>query len=299
MNTLKKIFNTISQHFLLRNVILAVCLIIVLIYIVNLMLNIFTRHNEKFIVPDFSGHKVEQVGHLTKEADLELIVIDSLYVIGAEPGSILDQSPKAGSGVKSGRKIFLTINSMSPRSEVIPYVTGYSLRQAKNMLETKGFEIEKLVYKSDMATNNVIGQSFNGKEITRGSTLKATLGEGITLTVGVARGNNEAPLPLVPRIVGLSLREAKSRLWEIGLNVGEIIYDTKLSPSELSSAKVYKQVPDQQNRTDYGSKVTMYMSIDNDKIEKGVVRSDENRRKILDNPVDVVSEEELEAMFSE
>lgn len=296
----KRIIRTISQHFLLRNIILAFCLILVLLYLVNLMLNISTRHNEKYIVPDLNGKRIEQVADLIKEADLELIVIDSLYVIGAEPGSILDQSPKAGSGVKSGRKVFLTINSMNPRSEIIPYVTGYSLRQAKNMLEIKGFEIEKLIYKNDMATNNVIGQSFNGKEITRGSTLKATLGEGITLTVGVAKGsNNETPLPLVPRVVGLTLREAKSRLWEIGLNVGEIIYDEKLSQAELSSAKVYKQVPDQQNRTDFGSRITMYMSTDLDKVEKGAIRSDENRRKILSNPVEGVSEEELEAMFSE
>ncbi len=290
----KNIFNKISKHFLIRNLIIAICALLVFIYLVNLALNIFTRHNQKFNVPDLQGKTIEEVQHLIKDADLKLIVIDSLFIAGLTPGTIIDQSPEPTSYVKSGRKVFLTINSYSPRSEVVPYVTGFSLRQAKNMLETKGFEIKRLIYRSDMATNNVIGESYNGQEIVRGSTIKATLGEGITLTVGRAAGS---PLPLVPKVVGLTLREAKSRLWEIGLNVGDIRLDADVNDSNLSEARVYKQTPDQQSRTDYGASVILYLSIDTNRVNQGVKRSDEDMRKAIENPVEDISEEELERLL--
>ncbi len=294
----KNIFRSISSHFLLRNAILALCGVVVFIYLVSIVLNIFTRHSEHYEVPELLNMTVAQAAPLIEDADLQLVVIDSLFVAGMEPGMIIDQSPEPTSQVKSGRKVFLVINSMNPRSEVIPYVTGYSLRQAKNMLQSRGFTIDRLIYKADIATNNVIGQSYKGREITRSSEIEAVLGQGITLTVGRSSG---APLPLVPKVVGLTAREAKSRLWEVGLNVGEVIYDSSVDKGSRSSAKVYKQSPSQQSRLDFGAKVTLYMSIDGERVQGGVKRSDSDLIDARENPVEEleVSEEELEKFFSE
>lgn len=288
--------NKISAHFLLRHIVLAVCGVIVFVYLVSVALNVFTRHGQRYAVPNMLGKTVEESTADIEEANLELVVIDSLFVPGLAPGSIIDQSPEPTSAVKSGRKVFLVINSLSPRSEVIPYVTGFSLRQAKNILEGKGFEIKRLIYKSDMANNNVIGQSYNGKDIVRGSTLKATLGEGITLIVGRSGG---APMPLVPKTIGLSLREAKSRLWEIGLNVGEVRRDADVTELNLEDARVYKQTPGQQSRADYGSSVTLYLTTRIDKINDGSRKADTNASKIVDAETDEVTPEELAKLLAE
>lgn len=294
MDYIKKILNKISKHFLLRNVVLAICGIVVFFYFVNVLLNIATRHNEKLSVPDLQGKTIAEVQSLIVDAALELVVIDSLFVSGLAPGTIIDQSPEPSSFVKSGRKIFLVINSISPRSEVIPYVTGFSLRQAKNTLEGKGFQIKRLIYRSDMATNNVIGESYNGREIVRGSTLKATLGEGITLTVGRSGG---AALPLVPKVVGLSLREARSRLWEVGLNVKEVDTDRSLGSLRAGDIRVYKQSPNQQSRLDYGANVTIYLSTDIKRVHQGSSRSDRDIRSAIENPSEDITEAELKELL--
>ncbi len=292
----RQAFRAISNHFLLRHIILAVCAIIVFVFIAYVALGIFTRHSERHEVPDFVNKNLYSAQTLTEEAELELVVIDSIFVAGMEPGIIIDQSPEPKSFVKSGRKIFLVINSMNPRSEIIPYVTGYSLRQAKNILQSRGFTIDRLIYKPDIATNNVIGQSYKGREITQNSDQIAVLGQGITLTVGKASG---AALPLIPKVVGLSVREAQSRLWEVGINVGDIIYDSSVGKMQKNEAKVYKQSPNQQSRIDYGGKVTLYMSLDDQRIQSGAKRSDSDIIDARENPVDEISEEELEEFFSE
>lgn len=266
-------YDTIKGHFLLRNIVLAVCFTIVGVGIVSLLLNLYTRHGQRYEVPDLMGSTVDSaqmVAH--RSGSLELVVIDSIYMPKFRPGTIIDQSPKVGSSVKSGRKVFITINAMNPKMEVVPYVTGFSLRQAKNMLEGKGFEIDKLVYRNDLANNNVLSQSVGGKVIGDGQNLKVPLSSKVTLVVG---RNNDTPMPVTPKVVGLSLRQAKSRLWEIGLNVGEIKVDGDISAGNMDGAKVYRQNPNQLTRADYGSRVTLWVTDDNSKIVDGSRKSDQ------------------------
>ncbi len=292
MEFLKKILNYISSHFLLRNVIMATCLIILALFVTNVTLNLYTKHGQKIPVPNLDGKTVVAAQEICDDENLKIIVIDSLYVPKAEKGTILDQSPKANMNVKSGRKIFVTINASKPRMEQIPYVVGFSLRQAKNMLENKGFEIKELIYKNDIATNNVLLMNFNGKNIIQGEMIQAELGQKITLTVG---RNHSSPLPMVPKVLGLSLREAKSRLWESGLNIGEIKTDNKtVKPNEIDNAKVYRQIPNQQMRALFGGKVTLYLTNDIKNVVSGEKRSNNDARQFTKPAVDSLSVDSTE-----
>lgn len=285
---IKKILRYIRNNFLLRNIVLALSFVLVFAYVTSLILNMCTRHGQKYSVPDFVGVTLERAAEMSKEAELQLVVIDSLYVPKQAPGTILDQSPKASMGVKSGRKIFLTINAFRPRTEIIPYVAGFSLRQAKGKLESKGFDIDQLVYRSDIATNNVLSQSWNGKPVNQGSLIKAELGSGITLVVGREDG---APMPVIPKVVGLTLREAKSRLWEIGFNIGDVKYDSGIKPEEYDKARIYKQTPGQEARNDYGSRVTVWLTVDGGKLTKQSRESDEKAR--LETTIEEVDETKM------
>lgn len=282
---MKKIITYIRENFLLRNILLAICLVIIATYIIGLLLNLFTRHGQKHMVPSFIGMTIDEAVSAAKSGDLELFVVDSLYIPKGKPGSVIDQSPKADMGVKSGRKVFLTINSFRPKMEVIPYVAGFSLRQAKNRLESKGFEIGQLIYQSDMATNNVLKQSFEGKSIHKGDQVKAELGSAITLTVG---RDSVSSMPMVPKLIGLTLREAKSRLWEIGFNVGEQRYEQNIKPDDYDVAVIYKQSPSQEARNDYGSKVSLWLTSDKNKASEYSRKADTEARK----EVKVIQEDE-------
>lgn len=295
MEFFKRMIRRISDHFLLRNIVFAVCGVIVFLFVVNILLSIFTRHGQQYVVPDFVGAVVGQTDNLTHDASLQIVVIDSLYVSGEVPGAILDQNPKPTARVKSGRKVFVVINATNPKMDVIPYVTGYSLRQAKNTLEGKGFQIERLVYSPDMANNNVIGESYQNREIVKGSTVQAPLGSGIVLRVGRSSG---APLIVTPKVVGLTLREAKSRLWEVGLNVGEVRRDPDVTDRNEGEARVYRQTPSQQTRIDYGARVMLSLTSTGTKVTENSKKSDAEARRL---PVEEepLSQEELNALLAE
>ena len=272
---MKRIIRYINSHFLLRNTVIFLCFGLVAVYAISLLLNLFTRHGQQYEVPSMVGLSIPEARERAQAAKLELIVIDSLYIPRQLPGTIIDQSPKANMGVKSGRKVFLTINASRPKTDVVPYVAGFSLRQAKNKLESKGFEIAELIYSTDVATNNVISQNIRGKNIAQGSNFEAELGTAVTLVVG---RESDAPLPMVPKIVGLTLREAKSRLWEVGLNMGEIKYDYELKEDEYDIAKIYSQSPAQESRADYGSRVAVRLSGSIDKVTKASAEADAKAR---------------------
>lgn len=295
---MKKVFSYIRNHFLIRNLLLLVCSILVFTFIVNVLLSLFTRHGQRYDVPDFVGLSYDQAVKRGKDADLKFEILDSLYMPKEEPGVVLDQNPKPGAGVKSGRKIFLVVNAFRPKMDVIPYVTGFSLRQAKNMLESKGFEIEKLIYRNDIATNNVLQESYRDQTISQGSQIKAELGSGITLTVGV---NIESPLPLVTNVCGMTLREAKSRLWEAGLNIGNVKLDAGENPKDDNNLLVYKQLPPSHTRADYGQRVNLYLSSDRNKVTQAIKEKNEALHQELTQPEsDEPSEEEiLRALMSD
>ncbi len=274
----KRVYEYIRTHILLRNVIVAVCLGVILLFVVNIGLNLFTRHGQKHLVPVFVGQDLTEAQRMARRAGgLQLEVIDSLFMPRQKPGVVLDQSPAAGAGVKSGRRIFLTINAQRPRTEQIPYVTGFSIRQAKNLLENRGFEIERLQYRTDIATNNVLDELYNGVSVRRDEVVMAELGSSVTLVVGV---NHSSALPRVPKVVGLTLREAKSRLWEMGINIGEVRNDRDITVDNAEHARVYRQDPNQQSRIDYGGMVSLWLTTDAAKLREASRASDSALRAL-------------------
>ena len=156
----------------------------------------------------------------------------------------------------------------------VPYVAGRSLRQAKNMLETAGLTIDHLEYAEDMATNYVLAEFVDGTEILEDSlAVQAEKGSGVVLRVGVAP-NDVATA--VPQVLGRTLFEAKSRLWESGLNIGEVEFDAGMPALERNRAKVYKQSVLPSAEVEYGSRVSLRLTLDTALVDSMIV--EEERR---------------------
>lgn len=201
--------------------------------------------------------------------DLQIIINDSLHVSAYPGGVILDQLPKGGVVVKPGRKVYVTINSSRQRMVEVPYVAGRSLRQAKNMLETAGLTIDHLEYAEDIATNYVLAEFINGEEVLEDSlVVRAEKGSGVVLRVGVAAKETSTA---VPQVLGRSLFEAKSRLWEAGLNIGEIIFDEGMPALERNRAKVYQQSLLPSAEAAYGERVSLNLTLDTAKVDSMIV----------------------------
>ena len=210
-------------------------------------------------VPDFTGLGLKDAQYYAEQRGLKLIINDSLYVPAYPGGMVLEQLPKGGVDVKEGRKIYITINSFAQKKLPMPYVAGRSLRQAKNMLEGAGFGIEKLEYVEDIATNYVLAQYLGGVEITAESNIKIEKGTGVVLKVG---GSPDQNMTTVPRLIGRKLFDAKGKLWEQGLNVGDVTYDEGITLLNEDDARVCRQSIMQSSQMPLGSAVSIHLTLD-------------------------------------
>ena len=271
---MKKFWTWLKQYTILYHLVVIVLLLVSIAIVSFLAMAIGTRHSAHRTVPDFVGLRMNDAEYFAGRRNLQIIVNDSLHVSAYPGGVILDQLPKGGVVVKPGRKVYVTINSLRQRMVTVPYVAGRSLRQAKNMLETAGLTIDHLEYAEDMATNYVLAEFVDGTEILEDSlAVQAEKGSGVVLRVGVAP-NDVATA--VPQVLGRTLFEAKSRLWESGLNIGEVEFDAGMPALERNRAKVYKQSVLPSAEVEYGSRVSLRLTLDTALVDSMIV--EEERR---------------------
>ena len=242
-----------------RNVVIAVSLLVIVLFVANILLAIVTRHGSNKDVPNFIGTNLEQAEGLARKGRLQIVVNDSLYVPMYAGGIILEQRPSAGKDkVKSGRKIYVTVNASKQKSVVVPYVAGYSLRQAKSNLLAAGLEIDHLEYVSDIANNYVLDQKLHGEIMKSDSVVMTPIGSKVTLVVG--RSDNH--LEPIPDLTGMTLREVKNMLWDHGFNLGKVEFEGVVDMAGQNSAKVYNQYPESETPARMGREVSVWFRVE-------------------------------------
>ncbi len=280
---------------ILINVAIIIGVIVLIAVAAHFLLRVGTRHGVRCQVPEFKGISLVEAEALARKSDLNIFINDSLFVPSKAGGMVLDQLPAAGVEVKPGRTIYVVINAYGKRMVKIPYVAGRSLRQAKNMLDVAELEIKEIKYVEDMATNYVLRQSYQGRSIVSDSKIEAPVGSGVELTVGVSKDD---PYTRVPNIVGLSVKEAKSRIWESGLNVGRINIDKGVNLLEDSGAKVYVQGIAANSLSAWGSFMSITVTLDQKKVDSAssaAHKADLEFEKSLAEQEELSEEEESEA----
>ena len=275
---MKSFWSWLKQHTILYHLAMIALLFLGLAVAALVAMALGTRHNARRTVPDFVGLQLNDAEYFAGRRDLEIIINDSLHVSAYPGGVVLDQLPKGGVVVKPGRKVYVTINSSRQRMVAVPYVAGRSLRQAKNMLETAGLTIDHLEYAEDIATNYVLAEFINGEEVLEESELQAEMGSGVVLRVGVSATDTATA---APQVLGRSLFEAKSRLWESGLNIGEIIFDEGMPALERNRAKVYRQSILPTEAVAYGARVSLHLTLDAVKVDSAIVQQERRVEEAL------------------
>jgi beta-lactam-binding protein with PASTA domain len=268
-----------KSYTIVYNLFIIIVLALVLAGTTFVAMSVGTRHNARRTVPDFIGQQFAEAEQCADNNDLEIIINDSIYVANIPGGVVLDQLPKGGVVVKPGRKVYVTINNAHQRIVDVPYVAGRSLRQAKNMLEMVGLTIDRIVYVRDLATNYVIDEYVNNEKVTEETKIRAEKGTGVVLHVGVAE---DAQPVIAPVVVGFSLNDAKSRLWEMGLNVGKVSYDEGITMLNRSDARVYEQSVLQTSEVALGSRISIRLTLDAVKISEGEIESERRLREALE-----------------
>lgn len=242
-------------HWVIRNLLTAFIIAASLIIGAFIFLNVATQHGKEITVPDFRGMTIAEAVAAADSAGMRVEVVDSIYS-QRNRGKVKSHNPDPGAKVKKGRRILLTVNAVNARKVSVPNLVGYSLRQAIPEVDRRGLKLGKLIYKSDMATNNVLEQQYKGKVIEAGELLEAE--SVIDLVVGLNPNDNATK---IPSLIGLDEKDAVKILHDSYLNVNKPHYDKSIRTHEDSLyAKVYKQNPEPSELTvPMGTYISIYL----------------------------------------
>ncbi len=167
-----------------------------------LWLDKWTRHGDTIIVPSVKTFSYAKASQTLEAEGLLAILSDSVYDKRTAPGTVIEQNPKAGTVVKEGREIYLTINAFSPKMVTLPSLTDISVRQARSILE--GLEIKKVVEKrvpSDFK-DLVLAVRYKGVRLSPGArvpvsaTIELEVGEGFPDVVELDSISSEEAVPV-------------------------------------------------------------------------------------------------------
>lgn len=237
-----------------------------------LALSAYTRHDKEIQLPDFVGLSVPQANELAARTEVRTMVVDTIFNRGVPRGSVVRQVPSAGSMVKKNRTVRLTINALAPRNIPVPDLIDEPFKTAVSDLDKWGFELGRLTYVRDRATNRVIRQMYRGHDVKAGSLIPG--GSTVDLVLGLAEDDM---MVRVPCAIGLDYKAALRAVKSMGLNTGSVIFDREIRTYQDSmSARVYKQNPNYLRQYHYpGGSVSLYLTLDENKIPEIVVETAE------------------------
>ena len=248
----------------LKHLLAAVLIAVALLVGAIVFLNVFTKHNQELTVPDLSNMTVEEAQVQAELHDMVINVTDSVYVKRMKRGAVYRQNPAPGSKVKSGRRIALTINAVNAKKITMPNLVGFSMRQAKAELLSRGLVLGRLIYVKDMATNNVLRQLQQGQEIEPGTMIESE--SIIDVEVGL---NGLDFATYVPDVIGLKCISAVDAVHDNSLNIKKLRFDSSVKDYDDSlNAMVYRQTPEASDsiHVKMGADVTLFLTVDQHKI---------------------------------
>lgn len=232
---------------------------LVVLMLVLFFIRIYARQGEEYELPDMVGLNITELQE-NNPMELDVVVMDSIFRPGEAGGLILTQDPKAGTMVKKGRKLYITMTAYTPEDAVLPEMAGLTVRQAVNELYAEGLVVGKLKFVEDPYKNNVIDQTCKGKTIYAGQQIER--GSVVDLVVGLGDGSGRS---VVPFTIGKTADMARRDIVSASLNVGREHYS---GVKHKQTSVVCRQEPDYTgvSKYPYGTSVDLWF-VDADAID--------------------------------
>ena len=183
MISLKDFFSFKKNRAFWLNLIAMPVVVIAIIFGVLHWLDNYTHHGQSIIVPNVKGLPLQQAEAEFNKKNLKTVVIDSNFVKGMPAGAVLEQKPTSGAKVKTGRTVYLTINTAEMPKVAIPdIIDNSSYRQAEARLRALGFKLtapEIISGEKDWvyAVKYLEKELTNGEKIPRESVLTLIIGD--------------------------------------------------------------------------------------------------------------------------
>ncbi|MCR4591786.1 MAG: PASTA domain-containing protein [Bacteroidaceae bacterium] len=129
------------------NLIMLVVVSIVLLIVLWFWMKDYSHHGESVEVPQVKGMLLADAEYELEKQGLAVVISDSSYNRNLPAGTVLEIAPDAGSKVKTGRNIYLTINTRNVPTLPIPDIAdNCSLREAEARLKSLGLKLGPIEY---------------------------------------------------------------------------------------------------------------------------------------------------------
>jgi beta-lactam-binding protein with PASTA domain len=231
---MKKLLAYIKTGSFRKTALFAIGSVITVVLIAFFSLSYYTGHGTGVPVPQLKGLNITDAVNKLEEQGFNFYV-DTIYIGDKAPGTIIEQDPDAGTLVKEGRIIYLTMVTMQAPPVALPEIEQIPYIQAVSMLTNAGLKVGDTTYRSDIATV-VLEVKLNGQTIRPG--MKIPKGSRIDLVLGDGKGATEQE---IPDLIGQDLDAARFAIKGAGFTVGSIIYEGNITDS--SALKVKSQYP--------------------------------------------------------
>lgn len=216
-------------------------------------LPLYTNHGETVSVPDLSGYNFEEATDILETTGLLYEVSpDSGFSADMPAHAILKQIPEPNAQVKSGRRIYLTLNAQNAPMLKMPNLINTPLKNVQEILANMGLERGDIIYVPDIGINVVLEQRYRGVSISEG--FEVPKGARIDLVVGDGLGNQFLQ---VPNLIGLEEDEAEFLILGSGLRVGSKNFAAN---DTIAPGKIFLQTPPAGMEVKTGEPVDIWIS---------------------------------------
>jgi len=239
-------FKFITQRSFFVNLLVALALLLLIVFVFFSLLGSITRHNETIRVPQVTGRTLADATSFLEKEGFKVSVQDSVYIDTLAPLAVVKQSPESDELVKINRTVYLTINRAQPPLIEMPDLRGFSFRSAEMYLQSLGLKLGDTSYTPDIARNAVKDQKLDGKTIEPGT--KIPLGTSIDFVLGNGLGTTELT---VPDLIGFTVSQAKDYLSGDNIGLGVVIATSAIQ--DTANAYIVRQNPEPQTQLPDGT----------------------------------------------
>jgi len=214
----------------------------------NVVMPLYVQQGKSTHVPSVLGVPIEQARRMVADSGLEVKETEPKTDKQYPVGTVAFQNPPAGSEVKFGRNVYLTVSGGEKLVQV-PGLRGKSMRDATFTLEKFGFSIGTIAYQvsTEFPENTIIDQEFpEGTRLKRGTK--------INLLVSQGKSSDRAP---VPKLVMKTLADAEKLILQQGFRVGNVTYQVNL---DLLPNTVIEQYPRPGELSASGSPIDLFVT---------------------------------------
>lgn len=197
-------------------------------------------------VPNLKGLPEEDAMTNLRAAGLVMMINAREPSADAKAGTVIRQALPAGQNVAKGQTVAVTLAEELPK---VPDVTGQGLSEAMVMLEEAGYRVQK----GDPVPDDKVPE---GKIVKQVPNPGSSLDKNKTVLVHLSSGSEMVE---VPKVVGLTLSNAKSQIEKAGLKVGTLRW---VYADEAGYMAVLNQDPAAGGQAKPGTEITLAVNRD-------------------------------------